>query len=282
MIKQYPHVETERQGPILIIRLANEAARNALTRELRFSLRDIIREIEDDHSVRSVYLTGKGKSFCAGGELKMLTAASDPWSVHRRFNHATTLFPPFLSLSRPVVCGVRGHAMGGGLGLALMCDLIIAGDSARFAAGFFRLGVVPDCLTMFTLPRLIGMAKARNFLFTDSSWDAAQAVELGIALKSVPDDEVDAEGIALAHKLANGPAEVMGLAKRLLLRSFESSLEEMMSCEGLGQALAMSSAEFREGLSALVEKRVPDYLGAAMASPITDGMPTSISKADGG
>ena len=281
MIKQYPHIETERQGPILIIRLANEASRNALSREMRFSLRDIIREIEDDHSVRSVYLTGKGKSFCAGGELRMLTNASDPWSVHRRFNHATALFPPLISLSRPVVCGVRGHAMGGGLGLALMCDLIIAGDSARFAAGFFRLGVVPDCLAMFTLPRLIGMAKARNFLLTDSSWDAAQAVDLGIALKAVPDDEVDAEGIALAHKLANGPAEVMGLAKRLLLKSFENSLEEMMSYEGLGQVLAMSSVEFREGLSALVEKRVPDYLGAAMASPITDGMPSSNSKAEG-
>jgi 2-(1,2-epoxy-1,2-dihydrophenyl)acetyl-CoA isomerase len=281
MIKQYPHVETERQGPILIIRLDNEASRNALSREMRFSLRDIIREIEDDHSVRSVYLTGKGKSFCAGGELKMLTTAADPWSVHRRFNHATTLFPPLLSLGRPVVCGVRGHAMGGGLGLALMCDLIIAGDSAKFAAGFFRLGVVPDCLAMFTLPRLIGMAKARNFLLTDSSWDAAQAVDLGIALKAVPDDQVDAEGIALAHKLANGPAEVMGLAKRLLLKSFESSLDEMMSYEGLGQVLAMSSAEFREGLTALVEKRVPDYLGAAMANPITDGMPSSISKADG-
>jgi 2-(1,2-epoxy-1,2-dihydrophenyl)acetyl-CoA isomerase len=134
---------------------------------------------------------------------------------------------------------------------------------------------------MFTLPRLIGMAKARNFLLTDSSWDAAQAVDLGIALKAVPDDQVDAEGIALAHKLANGPAEVMGLAKRLLLKSFESSLDEMMSYEGLGQVLAMSSAEFREGLTALVEKRVPDYLGAAMANPITDGMPSSISKADG-
>jgi len=275
MIKHYPHVETERQGPVIVIRLANETSRNSLSREMRFSLREIIREIEDEPSIRSVYLTGKGKSFCAGGELKMLTKASAPWAVHRRFQHASKLFPPFASLNRPVVCGVRGYAVGGGMGLALMSDLVVAGESAKFMAGFFRLGVVPDCLTLFTLPRLVGLATARNFLFTDSTWDAATAVKLGIALKVVPDDEVDSEGLALAHKLARGPAEVMGLAKQLLLKSFESSIQDMMSYEGFGQVLAMSSAEFQEGLSALTEKRTPDYLGAATRSPVSDGMPSS-------
>jgi 2-(1,2-epoxy-1,2-dihydrophenyl)acetyl-CoA isomerase len=275
MIKQYPHLETERQGPVLIVRLANEAARNSLTREMRFSLRDVTREIEDDRSIRSVYLTGKGKSFCAGGDLKMLTMASSPWAVHRRFRHASTLFPPLLSLDRPVVCGVRGHAIGGGLGLALMSDLIVAGESAKFAAGFFRLGVVPDCLSLFTLPRLIGLAKARNFLFNDETWDASTALELGVATKIVPDEDVDAQGVDLAHKLASGPAEVIGLSKQILLRSFESSIEELMAYEGFGQVLAMSSAEFKEGLAALIEKRAPDYIGAAKANPESDGMPPS-------
>jgi 2-(1,2-epoxy-1,2-dihydrophenyl)acetyl-CoA isomerase len=278
MIKQYPHVETERQGPVLIVRLANEAARNSLTREMRFSLRDVTREIEDDHSIRAVYLTGKGKTFCAGGDLRMLTQASDPWPVHRRFRHAASLFPPFMSLNRPVVCGVRGLAIGGGMGLALMADQIVAGESAQLGAGFFRLGVVPDCLTMYTLPRLIGLAKTRNFLYTDGTWSAQDILDLGIATKVVPDEDVDVEGIALAQKLASGPAEVMGLAKQLLLKSFESSLTEMMDYEGFGQVLAMSSAEFREGLTALVEKRRPDYLNAALAAPINDGLPSSITK----
>jgi 2-(1,2-epoxy-1,2-dihydrophenyl)acetyl-CoA isomerase len=259
---------------VLIVRLANEEARNSLTREMRFSLREVTRSIQDDHSVRSVYLTGKGKTFCSGGDLGMLTQASAPWAVHRRFRHASTLFPPFLSLDRPVVCGVRGLAIGGGLGLALMSDLIIAGESAKFSAGYFRLGVLPDCLALFTLPRLVGLAKARNFLFTDATWDAQEAAVLGIAAKVVPDDQVDADGIALAHKLANGPAEVMGLSKQILLKSFESSLAEMMDYEGFGQVLAMSSAEFQEGLSALVEKRRPDYARAVEASPVSDGMPS--------
>jgi 2-(1,2-epoxy-1,2-dihydrophenyl)acetyl-CoA isomerase len=276
MLKSYPHAETERDGAVLVIRLANEKARNALTREMRYALRDIVRDVEEDRSVRAIYLTGKGQSFCSGGDLNMLTKASAPWAVHRRFRHANRVFPPLLSLDRPVICGVRGHAVGGGLGLALMSDLIIAGESAQFSAGFFRLGVVPDCLTLFVLPRLIGLARARNFLLTNGTWTAADALGLGVAAKVVADKDVDAEGIALAHKLAQGPAEVMGLAKQILLKTFESSLDDMMLFEDLGQSLAMSSAEFKEGLSALIEKRKPNYQAASEADPVSDGLPPSL------
>lgn len=270
------HIETERQGSVMIVRLANEGARNALSREMRMSLRDVTREIEDDRSIRAVYLSARGNTFCAGGDLTMLTKASDPWPVHRRFRHASSMFPPLLTLDRPVVAGVRGHAIGGGLGLALTADLIVAGESAKFASGFFRLGVVPDCLSLFTLPRLVGLARARNFLFTDATWTATEAVELGLALKQVPDDKVDEEGLALAHKLAAGPAEVMGLSKQLLLRSFETSVEEMMRNEGFGQVLAMSSAEFKEGLAALIDRRPAEHGAAAAREPFNDGMPSSI------
>lgn len=275
MIKSYPHLETERDGPVLIVRLANERSRNTLTREMRFSLRDVVREIEDDRTIRSVYLTGKGPSFCAGGDFAMLAKASEPWPVHRRFRHASTVFPPLMCLDRPVVSGVRGHAVGGGLGIALMSDVLVAGESAQFMAGFFRLGVVPDCLTLFILPRLIGLARTRNLLMLNGSLSAADALGLGIAAKVVPDEQVDAEGLSIAHTLAEGPAEVMGVAKQILLKSFESSLDDLMLFEDLGQALAMSSAEFREGLDALREKRKPDRLGVLAAAPPFDGLPSS-------
>ena len=277
MLKNYPHLETERDGAVLIIRLANERSRNTLSREMRFSLREVIREIQDDRTVRAVYLTGKGPSFCAGGDLNFLTKAHAPWAVHRRFRHANTVLPPFMTLDRPVVCGVRGHAVGGGLGIALMSDLVVAGESAQFMAGFFRLGVVPDCLSLFMLPRLIGLARTRNFLMTNGTWSAADALSLGIAAKVVPDEKVDAEGIALAQSLANGPSEVIGLAKQILIKAFESSMDDMMLYEDLGQALAMSSAEFKEGLAALLEKRKPDYVGASLADPVSDGLPPSVS-----
>jgi 2-(1,2-epoxy-1,2-dihydrophenyl)acetyl-CoA isomerase len=274
VIKQYPHLETERDGAVLVIRLDNEKTRNTLTREMRFSLRDVVREIEDDRSVRAVYLTGKGPSFCAGGDFNMLVKASDPWPVHRRFRHTNTLLPPLMTLDRPVVCGVRGHAVGGGFGLALHADVVIAGESARFMAAFYRLGALPDCLTLFTLPRMLGLSRARNLLMTNATLTGEQAVDLGLAAKCVPDADVDTEGLALAHSLAAGPAEVMGFAKLLLLRSFESSLDDLMLYEDMGQSLAMSSAEFREGLAALREKRKPDYAQANM-SDFNDGLPSS-------
>jgi 2-(1,2-epoxy-1,2-dihydrophenyl)acetyl-CoA isomerase len=275
MLKKYPHLEVERDQSVLIVRLDNEASRNSLSREMRFSLREVARTIEDDRTVRAVYLTGKGPSFCAGGDLDMLVKANAPWAVHRRFRHANTLFPPFMTLDRPVVCGVRGHAVGGGLGLALMADLMVAGEGARFMAGFYRLGTVPDCLTLYTLPRLIGLARTRNFLLTNGSWTAAEAQSLGLAAKVVADEDVDKEGLALAHSLAQGPAEVMGLAKQLLLKAFESSLDDLMLFEDLGQALAMQSVEFHEGLAALRERRKPDHLRAALADPTPDGLPSS-------
>lgn len=275
MIKEYPHLETERQDSVLIVRLANEGARNSLTREIRFSLREVTREIQDDYSIRAIYLTGKGPTFCAGGDLRMLTESKSAFEKHRRFRHAASFMPQFMALDRPVVCGVRGVAIGGGMGLALMADTIVAGDSAKFMAGFFRLGVVPDCLTLFTLPRLIGLARAREFFYSNTTWDAQEALANGIVSRVVADDDVDAEGIALAHKYASGPAEVMGLAKTIMLKSFESSLNEIMDYEDMAQVMAQSGPEFEEGLAALREKRKPDYQAAAKAHGFSDGMPSA-------
>ena len=179
-------------------------------------------------------------------------------------------------LDRPVVCGVHGYAVGGGMGFALAADVIIAAESAKFMAGFFRLGVVPDCMMLYTLPRLIGLAKARNFFYTNGTFDAQRALELGLAAKVVPDDKLEEEGIALAKSLAEGPAEAMGLAKQILMRTFESSLEELMLYEDLGQSLAQSGAEFKEGLEALKARRQPDFLAAAEADPVSTGLPLSM------
>ena len=271
------HVETERDGPVLIVRLAYESARNALTTEMRRSLQTVLRDIEEDRSIRSIYLCGKGESFCAGGDLNMLKVASAPWAVRRRFRHLNTVLLPLMTLDRPVVCGVQGYAVGGGMGLALPADVIVAAESAKFMAGFFRLGAVPDIMTMYTLPRLIGMARARNFLFGNQTMDAKQAHDLGLAMEGVPDAELHDRGLALARKLAEGPAEVMGLAKQIMLRTFENGLDDMYLYEELGQAMAMSSAEFKEGLGALVEKRKPDFVAAAAADPVSNGLPPSIS-----
>lgn len=216
-----------------------------------------------ERSVRSVYLTGEGASFCSGGDFRMLKDASDPWPVHRRFRQYKRWLMPLTQLEKPVVVGVRGHAVGGGMGLALTGDIIIAGESAKFVSGFTRLGAIPDIGMMYQLPRVIGMARAKNFIFGGATMSAVEAQELGIVKRVVPDTDVDEAAMEEAQRLASGPAEVIGLAKMLMARSFESSLEEMFTYEGLGQALAMSSAEFKEGFGAAMEKREADFPAAA-------------------
>lgn len=256
-------VRTVREGSVLVIRLCSPENRNSMTMELREQLGDAVESAERDRAVRAVFLTAEGPTFCSGGDFKMLQTACDPWPVHRRFRNLSRWLVPLITLDKPVVVGVRGSAVGGGMGLALTGDVLIAGEGANFVSGFFRLGVVPDVGTMYHLPRLIGMARAKNFLFSGATMSAQEALELGLVAKVVPDDEVDAAGLAEAVRLSKGPAEVMGLAKTLMARSFETTLMDMFAFEGLGQVLAMSNPEFREGLSAAVERRPADFAGAA-------------------
>jgi 2-(1,2-epoxy-1,2-dihydrophenyl)acetyl-CoA isomerase len=229
--------------------------------------------------VRSVFLTGEGPTFCSGGDIKMLQTQCDPWPVHRRFRNLKNWLLPLITLDKPVVVGVRGHAVGGGMGLALTGDVVIAGEGAQFMSGFFRLGTVPDIGMMYHLPRLIGMARAKNFLFSGATMSPQEALELGLVAKVVPDDDVDTAGLAEAKRLAAGPAEVMGLAKTLMARSFETSLHDMFAFEGFGQVLAMSNPEFREGLAAVIDKRQPDFVGVAAHAPHNAGTQEPRAKA---
>lgn len=255
-------VKIERDGQVLVIRLNSPENRNSLTAELREQLGEAVAQAESDRAIRSVFLTGEGPIFCSGGDLRMLKTACDPWPVHRRFRGLSRWLTPLITLDKPVVVGVRGQAVGGGMGLALTGDVVIAGESAKFVSGFFRLGVVPDIGTMYHLPRLIGMARAKSFLFGGGTMSAQEAHSLGIVAKVVADDQVDAACMEEAMRLANGPSDVMGLAKTLMARSFETSLQDMFAFEGLGQALAMSSPEFREGLDAALEGRRAEFAAA--------------------
>jgi 2-(1,2-epoxy-1,2-dihydrophenyl)acetyl-CoA isomerase len=256
-------VATERKGAVLIIRLVDKETRNSLTNEFREQLGAAVALAQSDDQVRSVYLTSSGPTFCSGGNLRALqTGDSDSWTTHRRFRRLTQWLFPLLWLDKPVVVGVNGHAVGGGMGLALTGDLVVAAESAIFMAGFFRLGVIPDIGVMYHLPRLVGMGRAKKFLFGRGELSAREAEAWGLVSQVVPDDRLEAEGLAEAERLAAGPTDAMGLAKTLMARSFETNMLDMFAYEGLGQVLAMASPEYREGLEALIARRKPDFPAA--------------------
>ncbi len=257
------HIDVSRDDGVLTVRLNNPKTLNSLTAPIRAGLEAAAREAAADDRVRAVYLTGTGRAFCAGGDLESIEKFNDSWSTHRRFQHLITWFVTFARLPKPVVTGLNGLAVGAGVGLALSTDIIVAAESAEFRCGFTRIGAVPDYGVMYHLPRIVGMARAKNFVMTNGTWTAAQALDLGIVSEIVADDELDARARARAQELADGPVEAMGLAKWLMARSFESSLEDMMAFESLTQPLAFRTNAHREGFGALREKRTPDFPAAS-------------------
>ncbi|WP_454693427.1 enoyl-CoA hydratase/isomerase family protein [Achromobacter aegrifaciens] len=256
-------VYTEQKGDVFVIRLDDPSTRNALSNELRVQLGIAVTKARSERKARTVYLTGTGPTFCSGGHLTSLKGESDPWSVHRRFQRLSEWLMPLIQLDKPVVVGVNGHAVGGGMGLALTGDVMVAAESASFSAGFFRLGVVPDIGMMYHLPRLIGLGRTKAFLFRNGELDARTAEDWGIVAKVVPDAQLEAQGMAEAERLAAGPVDVMGLAKVMLARTFETGIHDMFSYEGLAQALAMSNPEFAVGLESLLARQKPDFASAS-------------------
>lgn len=252
-------VETVKDGAVSVVRMVSERSRNSLSNEMRVALAGAFAQAARDEQTRAIYLTGTGSAFCSGGDLRNLKALSGPWAAYRRFRRLGEWLLPLIRLEKPVIVGVNGVAVGGGMGLVFAGDVVVAAASAKFMAGFFRIGVCPDVATMYTLPRLVGMARAKQLLFGNATWSAQDAYNAGLVAQVVEDAELDAACLARAHELANGPAEVIGLAKLIMARSFETGLDEMFLYEGLGQALAMSGAEFREGLDALLEKRAARF-----------------------
>ncbi len=150
-------VETGLSGHVGIIRLVDERRRNALSAAMREGFVSAFYGMMADPDIRAIYITGQGQTFCAGGDLRMMRDEGDPWSSHQRLNRTARWLTDFLRCPKPVVVGVNGVAVGGGIGIAVIGDIILAAENgARFQAGFMRLGLIPDIGLMYTLPRLVG------------------------------------------------------------------------------------------------------------------------------
>lgn len=234
---------------------------NALNDEITYELQDALKAASKDESVRVLVLTGEGKAFCSGQDLKAASGdqkRSFLQSLHKRYN---PIINAMRSLPKPVVCRLNGVAAGAGCSLALACDIIVAAEEATLIEVFINIGLVPDSGSSYFLPRLVGMAKAFELCSMGTRVKAAEAAAIGLINQSVPADRLDSTVKSYTDYFAKAPTRSIGLIKKMLNKSTTSTLEEMLEYEAYCQEIAGRSHDYKEGVTAFLEKRRPEFLG---------------------
>jgi 2-(1,2-epoxy-1,2-dihydrophenyl)acetyl-CoA isomerase len=238
---------------------------NAFDDQMTTDLQDALKQVERDEEVRCLIITGAGRAFSSGQDLADLktkyTSGSVPdfgADLRRRYN---PVIRRLRGMEKPVIAAVNGVAAGGGLGVALACDLRIASEKASFIEVFINVGLVPDCGNTFTLPRLVGLGKALELCFTGDKVGAEEALSLGLVNKVVPPEELMKTTTELARKLATLPTRAIGLTKRLFNRAMSSDLEGQLEAEAFAQETAGQTDDHLEGVMAFIEKRKPQFTG---------------------
>lgn len=256
----------EQHGAVAVIRLNRSDAMNALNMEMGEALAAVVEQARFDREVRAVVITGAGRVFSAGGDLKAMKANLDVGGDPAQFLRDLTrlLHPAVVDLrlmDKPVIAAINGPAGGAGFSLALGCDLRVMAESAFFQQAYTAIGLVPDGGMTAFLPRLIGLGAASELIFLNPRIDARRALHMGLVHEVVPDQELMPRTMQMAHMLAAGPTVALGRAKQLLNRSLLSMLESQLEAERQAIAEMGATADFREGLTAFLEKRRPDFKG---------------------
>ncbi len=257
----YQYLKYNLENHVATLTLNRPDVYNALNDEITFEMQDAFKAVSKDEHVRVVVLTGEGKAFCSGQDLKAASGdqkRSFLQSLHKRYN---PIINAMRSLPKPIVCRLNGVAAGAGCSLALACDIIVASEEATLIEVFINIGLVPDSGSSYFLPRLVGMAKAFEMCSMGTRVKANEAAAMGLINKSVPADELDSAVKSYTDYFAKAPTKSIGLIKKMLSKSATSSLEEMLEYEAYCQEIAGGSHDYKEGVLAFLEKRKPEFLG---------------------
>jgi 2-(1,2-epoxy-1,2-dihydrophenyl)acetyl-CoA isomerase len=234
---------------------------NALNDEITFELQDAFKAIAKDDAVRVVVLTGEGKAFCSGQDLKASSTQekrSFMDSLHKRYN---PIVRAMRNLPKPIVCRLNGVAAGAGCSLALACDIIVASEEATLIEVFVNIGLVPDSGSSYFLPRLVGTAKAFELCSMGTKIKASEAAAMGLINKAVPADQLDTAVKSYTDYFSKAPTKAIGLIKKMLAKSATSTLDEMLDYEAYCQEIAGSTSDYKEGVAAFLEKRKAAFTG---------------------
>jgi len=259
----YQNLLLDRTDAIATITLNRPEAYNALNLALGRDLFHAALEVDEDPSIRCVVVTGAGKAFCGGGDVKEF-AANLP-RIGALVKELTTYVHGAVSRlvrsAKPVVVAVNGIAAGGGFSLALAGDLVIAAESARFTVAYSKIGATPDVSSTYFLPRLVGVRRAFELYLTNRALSAREAADWGLVTRVVPDGALAGATTALARELAEGPTRAFGAAKLLFQQSTHESLETQMELEARAIAASGLTEDFREGVTAFAAKKTPTFRG---------------------
>ena len=261
---QFKHVTLDFDGSVAILRLDHQEVMNAVSMDMLGGLGEALDAIEEKRSeVRCLVLTGAGRAFCTGANLQGRNNVK-PGKVNAG-SSLETGFHPFLrrlrNLHCPIVTAVNGPAAGAGMSFALMGDMILCARSSYFLQAFRRIGLVPDCGSTWLLPRIIGKARSVELSLMGERLPAEKALEWGLVNRVHDDSDLMAEAMKLAHDLASGPTIALSLIRKLYWDSSENSFEQQLNLEFESQRIAGSAEDFKEGVTAFLEKRPAKFKG---------------------
>jgi 2-(1,2-epoxy-1,2-dihydrophenyl)acetyl-CoA isomerase len=252
----------EVSGGVLTLTLNRPESFNACNEAMTTDLQAALKEADRNDDVRAIILTGAGKAFCSGQDLK---EAPEPGgkrsladSLQRRYN---PIIRRLTSMPKPIICAVNGVAAGAGCSIALACDIRIAAEGTYLLQAFVRIGLVPDSGSAWFLQRMVGYARAFEIATLGDKVPVEQALDLGLVNSVVPAEELMSSARALAHRYATGPTRAYGYIKKMLHRSAHTSLEDALDYEVFMQEAAGRTHDYTEGVASFVEKRAPKFTG---------------------
>lgn len=261
-----PFLLIERDGPVVIATFNRPEERNAISETAHSEeIADFCKQMTRDNSVRAIVLTGAGKAFCAGGNVKNMQERSGmfggtPYEIRNSYRTSVQMIGPALSeLEVPLVAAINGPAIGLGLDIACMCDIRLMAENAVVAESYVKLGIIPGGGGGWLLPRLIGPQRANLMTLTGDAIDAAKALEYGLVAEVVPGDQLLPRAIELAGKIAANPGHATRMAKRLMREGAHMKLASLLEMAAAYQALCHYSEDHHEAIAAFLGKRAPEF-----------------------
>jgi 2-(1,2-epoxy-1,2-dihydrophenyl)acetyl-CoA isomerase len=259
------HVDAE---GVALLTLNRPEAKNALDPAMADELGELFATLRTDASVRALVITGAGGAFCAGGDVKAMGQGAPRTAGQRRDGMArySRVCTELMALDIPVIAAVDGVAFGAGFSIALMCDIVLVSERARLCMVFQRIGLIPDMAAHYTLPRVVGLQRAKELVFSARELDAAEALRLGIAMEVLPAEALLPRAQSIAHSFAGASPVALRLSKRALQQSLGSGLADMLAIEAEGQAQASSSDYAKEAVRRFAAREPAQFRWPAASS----------------